>query len=186
MWGAALQMKGTKVAVRTRSWARLKINEKNASESTVRRGSWVNADKWISDVEVQLPFACKWNTIVSALQEVPWFFPKVNSSSNLEKKKKWEISSLKDRHAACSTCCMLAAQPPSSIGLELMQQRKSSPDRCRVSCSEPFCCRNVVLLVMLTLSSGVETGTFTAASFYRHHVIGNFMWKIYLVPWWKK
>lgn len=114
------------------------------------------------------------------------FFPKVNSSSNLEKKKKWEISSLKDRHAACSTCCMLAAQPPSSIGLELMQQRKSSPDRCRVSCSEPFCCRNVVLLVMLTLSSGVETGTFTAASFYRHHVIGNFMWKIYLVPWWKK
>lgn len=34
-------MKGTKVAVR----ARLKINEKNASESKVRRGSWVNADK---------------------------------------------------------------------------------------------------------------------------------------------
>lgn len=32
-----------------------------------------------------------------------------------------------------------------------------------------------MLLVMLTLSSGVETGTFTAASFYRHHVIGNFM-----------
>lgn len=39
--------------------------------------------------------------------------------------------------------------------------------------------KNFLLLVMLASSPEVKTRMFTAASSYKQHVIGNFMWKIY-------
>lgn len=45
-------------------------------------------------------------------------------------------------------------------------------DGYKIHCSLPLRCRN---LLLLPFSCGVETGTFTAASFYRRRLMGNFM-----------